>query len=94
MASAFDPYAMKALGRDLFDADGVSVRARLAEITCPVTIIVGEHDHPFVDQADDLACELPDGRLTVIAGAYHSPQLTHAGDWLAAVEEHLARTTV
>lgn len=94
MAAAFDPYAMKALGRDLFDAGRISVRDRLAEIACPVTVVVGEHDHPFVDQAAELAAEVPDGQLTVIPGAYHSPQLTHSTEWLAAVEGHLARVTV
>jgi pimeloyl-ACP methyl ester carboxylesterase len=32
-----------------------------------------------------------DGRLVVIDGAYHSPQLTHPDEWRAAVEDHLAR---
>ena len=91
MAAAFDPYAMKALGRALFERDGVSVRDRLGEISVPVTVIVGEHDHPFVDQAPELASEVPDGQLTVVAGAYHSPQLTHPSEWTAAVEGHLAR---
>ncbi len=91
MAAAFDPYAMKALGLALFERDRVSVRGRLGEIAVPVTVIVGEHDHPFVDQAPELAAEVPDGQLTVVAGAYHSPQLTHPGEWFAAVEAHLVR---
>jgi hypothetical protein len=37
-----------------------------------------------------LAGEVADGRLTVVPGAYHSPQLTHAAQWKAAVEAHLA----
>ena len=61
-----------------------------ASITCPTTVIAGEHDHPLIDQAPELAAEVADGRLTVIPGAYHSPQLTHAAAWRAAVEEHLA----
>ncbi len=61
------------------------------EITCPVTVLVGENDHPFVDQAPELVAELPHGRLAVIDGAYHSPQLTHPGAWRAALEEHLGR---
>ena len=32
---------------------------------------------------------MADGRLTVIPGAYHSPQLTHPEQWSAAVEAHL-----
>ncbi|MEO6124147.1 MAG: alpha/beta hydrolase [Ilumatobacteraceae bacterium] len=90
MAAAFDPYALKALGRQLFESNSDSIRARLGEITCPVTVIVGENDHPFIDQADQLASEVADGRLTAIPGAYHSPQLTHRDEWTAAVEGHLA----
>jgi pimeloyl-ACP methyl ester carboxylesterase len=91
MAAAFDPYALKALGQNLFEPDASSVRDRLGEIACPVTVIVGELDHPFVDQAPELAAEVPDGQYVVIPGAYHSPQLTHQADWTAAVEQHLAR---
>jgi pimeloyl-ACP methyl ester carboxylesterase len=91
MAAAFDPYALKALGRQLFEGDGDWVRPRLAEVSCPVTVIVGEHDHPFIDQAADLAAEVADGRAIVIGGAYHSPQLTHRAEWTAAVQAHLDR---
>jgi pimeloyl-ACP methyl ester carboxylesterase len=91
MAAAFDPYALKALGRQLLKGDGDWVRPRLGEISCPVTVIVGEHDHPFIDQAADLAAEVADGRCTVINGAYHSPQLTHRAEWTAAVQAHLDR---
>ena len=87
-----DAYAVKALGMalmaDVADAE-TSLRADLPSITCPTTVIVGQHDHPLVDQAPDLAAEVADGRLTVIEGAYHSPQLTHPDAWSAAVEAHL-----
>ncbi len=88
-SAAFDPWAMKALGIELFAAQ--ADRARLAAIACPVTVVVGEHDHPFVGQAAELAASVPHGTHVVIAGAYHSPQLTHPDDWLAAIEAHLAR---
>jgi len=91
MAAAFDPYAMKALGSDLFTGDMRWIRERMPEIECPVSVIVGELDHPFVDQADDLAAAANKAQLTVIPGAYHSPQLTHAAPWTAAVEGHLTR---
>jgi pimeloyl-ACP methyl ester carboxylesterase len=87
-----DAYAVKALGTVLMGDvpdDAASLRAKLPSIACPTTVIVGAHDHPLVDQAPDLAAEVADGRLTVIAGAYHSPQLTHASEWRAAVESHL-----
>jgi 3-oxoadipate enol-lactonase len=88
--AGMDPYAVKALGAALMADDDTSLRAALPAITCPTTVIVGEHDHPLVDQAPALAGEVADGRLTVIAGAYHSPQLTHAAEWRAAVEDHLS----
>ena len=87
-----DPFAFKALGTELWAdvADGPgSLRSRLPSIACPTTVIVGEHDHSLVDQAPELAAEVANGRLTVIPGAYHSPQLTHAEAWRAAVEAHL-----
>ncbi|MEI8239083.1 MAG: alpha/beta hydrolase [Actinomycetota bacterium] len=89
--AAFDPWAMKALGRCLFDDATISVRDRLPSIACPVTVIVGELDEPFAKQAPALAAEVPQGHLSVIGGAYHSPQLTHSDAWLAALEGHLAR---
>ncbi len=87
-----DAYAFKALGTELWadveDGPG-SLRRRLSSIACPTTVIVGEHDHSLVDQAPELAAEVGDGRLTLIPGAYHSPQLTHPEAWRAAVEAHL-----
>jgi pimeloyl-ACP methyl ester carboxylesterase len=90
---SMDAYAVKALGGvlmgDVAD-DEASLRAKLPSIACPTTVIVGEHDHPLVDQAAELAGEVANGRLTVIPGAYHSPQLTHAAAWRSALEAHLA----
>jgi pimeloyl-ACP methyl ester carboxylesterase len=91
--AGMDAYAVKAFGMALMAdvAKGeTSLRADLPAITCPTTVIVGEHDHPLVDQSPALAAEVGDGTLTVIPGAYHSPQLTHADAWRAAVEDHLA----
>ena len=91
--AGMDAYAVKALGSalmgDVADQAG-SLRAELPSIACPTTVIVGARDHPMVDQGPELAAEVADGRLTVISGAYHSPQLTHAAEWRAAVQAHLA----
>jgi pimeloyl-ACP methyl ester carboxylesterase len=87
--SGLDQYAVKGLGLELFN--GVeSLRPELPAITCPVTVIAGSKDHPLVDQAPELAAEVAHGTLSVIAGAYHSPQLTHPVEWRTAVEQHLA----
>jgi pimeloyl-ACP methyl ester carboxylesterase len=91
--AGMDAYAVKALGAALMgdDADDdTSLRANLPNITCPTTVIVGEHDQPLADQAPALADEVANGRLTVVPGAYHSPQLTHATQWRAAMEGHLS----
>jgi proline iminopeptidase len=90
--AGMDAYAVKAFGMALMAdvADGErSLRPKLPSITCPTTVMAGEHDHPLVDQAPELAAEVADGRLAVIEGAYHSPQLTHRERWLAVVGEHL-----
>jgi pimeloyl-ACP methyl ester carboxylesterase len=91
MDTAFDPYAMKALGGDLFSGDVIDQRAGLEAVSMPVTVVVGELDEPFVSQAAELAAEVADGALAVIAGAYHSPQLTHPREWADAVRTHLNR---
>jgi pimeloyl-ACP methyl ester carboxylesterase/uncharacterized protein (DUF952 family) len=90
LMAGFDPYALKSLGEELFEPARMTVRARLGEISCPVTVIVGSNDHPLCDQAADLARETR-GAVAVIDGGYHSPQLTHAEDWRRAVEAHLER---
>jgi 3-oxoadipate enol-lactonase len=92
--TGMDAYAVKALGSALMvdmDQGETSLRADLPSVTCPTTVIAGEHDHPLVDQAPELAAAVADGSLVVIPGAYHSPQLTHPGPWRTAVEGHLAR---
>ncbi len=91
--AGMDPYAVKAFGLALMAdvADGrVSLKPELPSITCPTTVIAGAHDHPLIDQAPELAGLVAHGRLAVIEGAYHSPQLTHAQTWKGAVGAHLA----
>ncbi|HUE08170.1 MAG TPA: alpha/beta hydrolase [Acidimicrobiales bacterium] len=90
--SGMDAYAVKAFGTALMAdvAQGeTSLRGELPSITCPTTVIAGERDHPLVDQAPELASLVANGRLAVIEGAYHSPQLTHPEDWKSAVRAHL-----
>jgi pimeloyl-ACP methyl ester carboxylesterase len=86
----FDPYAFKALATQLFAANDLSVSARLEEISCPTTVLVGSLDHPLIDTAPDLTGAIAGARLDVIDGAYHSPQLTHPQRWHDAVNTHLA----
>ena len=91
MHSAFDPMACRALGLALFGDRLDPVDHLLGDIDLPVTVIAGEHDHPYVDQAQGLAAAVADGRPVIIPGAHHSPQLTHPDEWRAAVTAHLER---
>ena len=93
LAAAFDPMACRALGLALFGDRLQPVDHLLGDIDAPVTVIAGEHDHPYVDHAQNLADGVADGECVIIDGAYHSPQLTHQAEWLAAVDRHLARVS-
>lgn len=93
LSAAFDPLACRALGLALFTDQLEQVDHRLGDIDVPVTVIAGEHDHPYVDHAPALAAGVGDGSCEIVDGAYHSPQLTHQQEWLAAVQGHLARVS-
>jgi len=91
LSAAFDPMACRALGIAIFGDHLQPVDHLLGDIDAPVTVIAGEHDHPYVDHAPDLAAGVADGVCAIIDGAYHSPQLTHPAEWRAAIEAHLDR---
>ena len=93
LSAAFDPMACRALGLALFGDHLLPVDHLLGDIEVPVTVIAGEHDHPYVEHAPDLAEGVVHGECVIIEGAYHSPQLTHPSEWRAAVDAHLARTS-
>jgi pimeloyl-ACP methyl ester carboxylesterase len=88
-----DAYAAKALGIDLLTSTKMSVRDRLPDIKLRTTVLVGELDGQLAEQAPELTAELTnaeDATLTVIPGAYHSPQLTHPDQWRSAIVAHLS----
>ncbi len=64
---------------------------RLAEISCPTLVLVGEQDVPFRKPSDEMAAAIPDARLAVIPEAAHSPQLENAPAWNRAIVNHLER---
>ena len=68
-----------------------SMRPRLGEYRCPVTVIVGENDRGLRAAADVFAAEIPGAVLEVIPDAGHSPQEDQPAAWLAAVNRHLSR---
>ena len=84
---AMDPAAFGALGAVLAEHDDAT--ARLGEIDCPTTIVVGELDLPFRKSSDAMEREIPGARLIVIPDAVHSPQLENPDAWLAAITGHL-----
>ena len=65
------------------------VASRLAGISCPTTVLVGEFDTPFLAPARLMADTIPGVRLVTIAGAEHSPQLENADAWRGAARDHL-----
>ena len=69
MFQHFDPYALRELGWQLFGGTAPSMRPRLGEIACPVTVLVGANDHPLVDQAPELAAEVVAGDSDPYAAA-------------------------
>ncbi len=85
---ALDPAAFIALAPLV--ARHEPIVASLGEIRCPTTVLVGEHDAPFLPRAEELAAGIADARLVRIPGAGHSPQRSGREAWLAAVREHLA----
>ena len=66
-----------------------SLTARLAAISCPTTVVVGEQD-ALRPSADVLAAAVPGAALRVIPNAAHSPQEENTTEWLDVIERHLA----
>jgi 3-oxoadipate enol-lactonase len=62
----------------------------LARITCPVLVVVGELDEPFLAPSRAMAEAIPDAELVVIADAGHSPQFENPEAWVAVIREFLA----
>ncbi|HWL44873.1 MAG TPA: alpha/beta fold hydrolase [Ilumatobacter sp.] len=85
-----DPVAFVALGDALLTHDD-GLLERLATVTVPTTVIVGEHDAGLRQGADDLAATIPEATLVVIPDAAHSPQVENRTAWLNAIHTHLSR---
>ncbi len=86
--SQVDPLAVVQLGREVFGSS-VSLLRDATRVGCPTTVLRGEHDRAFVGPSDRLVSHIPAARLVIIEGAYHSPQLTHPDEWVAAIRTHL-----
>ncbi|MCF6188298.1 MAG: alpha/beta hydrolase [Desulfobulbaceae bacterium] len=66
--------------KKLWETSPRMTSAMLAAITCPVLIIVGEHDYVSVAHAREMTEAVANGKLTVIAGGGHSTPITHAAE--------------
>ena len=85
--SQMDPEAFRELGADL--GRGPGMKARLSEIRCPTTVIVGEEDTPFLSPSEVLAGGISGARLVKIPRAGHSPQYENPPAWRSALRTHL-----
>lgn len=65
---------------------------QLAAIKAPTTILVGEHDTPFIEPSARMAARITDAHLVTIPLAAHCPQYENAAAWRAAIESHLIRS--
>jgi 2-succinyl-6-hydroxy-2,4-cyclohexadiene-1-carboxylate synthase len=59
--------------------------ARLAELSIPVTLVVGERDEKFRAIAEQMARAIPDCRTEIVAGAGHAAQLERPDVVAAAI---------
>lgn len=62
---------------------------RLASLTVPTAVIVGELDGTMLDDSLRMAKVIPGAELTVIPGAGHVPQIEKPDDWWAALSGFL-----
>jgi pimeloyl-ACP methyl ester carboxylesterase len=87
--SQMDPEAFVGLSEAI--AVQPSVLGQLAALDVPTTIIVGEHDLPFIEPSARMAAAIRDARLVTIPLAAHSPQYENADVWRRTIDAHLAR---
>lgn len=87
--TAMDPEAFAVLTLEMVDQ--APLTARLGEIRCPTTVIVGEEDASFLAPSHELAAGIAGAELVQIPQAAHSPQIENPEAWLAAIGTHLDR---
>ena len=69
-------------------ADDLSAMAE--SLQCPLLILVGEQDEPFVLASQRMAEAIAEAALVTIPNAGHSPQFENPEAWIAALTEFLA----
>jgi pimeloyl-ACP methyl ester carboxylesterase len=61
-----------------------------SSLACPLMLLVGEQDAPFVKAAQRMKDAIPSARHVVIPDAGHSPQFENPGAWIDAMTSFLA----
>lgn len=83
-------HAAKKLGKRRRDRD-VNACERLAELRCPVLVVIGEHDIAYMQAAADfMTARLPNARRVTIRDAAHLPNLDHPDEFARVVADFLA----
>lgn len=85
---AMDPEAFATLLSGLGMHEDVT--PRLAEITCPTTVLVGAEDAPFLAPSARMAAAIPGARHVVVQDAAHCPQMENRDAWLTEMRAHLS----
>jgi pimeloyl-ACP methyl ester carboxylesterase len=75
-----------ALGHQSDDLDAMA-----SSLRCPLLIIVGEQDTPFLKAADVMKTAIPAAEVVVVPDAGHSPQFENPDAWIEALSKFLAR---
>jgi 2-succinyl-6-hydroxy-2,4-cyclohexadiene-1-carboxylate synthase len=70
-----DPLELAQLIRSAGQGAAPPVWDRLHELRCPVLLIAGERDEPYVAAANRMAGLIPNARVRIVPGAGHAPQL-------------------
>jgi 3-oxoadipate enol-lactonase len=82
-----DPEVLQTACADLAELD---LRPELSRVKVPVLVLVGEHDEATPPpMSRELAAQLPNARLKVIAGCAHVPQLQSPELFLDAIGDFL-----
>jgi 2-succinyl-6-hydroxy-2,4-cyclohexadiene-1-carboxylate synthase len=62
---------------------------RLPELRCPVLLMAGELDRPYVEAAKRMGERIQDARVRIVPGAGHAPQLEQPRLVAEFLDEHL-----
>lgn len=88
--TSMDPVGYAALGKLMAEQEPVD--ARLGEIRCPTTVLVGSDDGEFLRGADALEAGIAQAVRVTLPDAGHHPHMESPEAWRDAVRAHLRRS--